>query len=558
MVWDLIEHTLLACIRPKVHKIRGDLQAVSYNPYTHSLLFASEQMSFLNLKLRPYLHADVVVSHYEPILGLLFIKEFKQIISCTENGVIRLWDLLSGRKVHEFQAHNGQAITSMTLDTTERRLVTGSRDGTCSIWNVHNGQLLKIFKKPHDSLEITAVAFVVVNNNCSILAVGWDKNINVFNDDREQIKQVCYPDDQFCNGNKQSDGHKEDILCIDKSQGDLIATGDYGGTIIVSNLSSKMVFVTLKDKNQHSFQENPNDRAISRVKFIDSRFGRHDAANLIGSGPFGEVHFWNIYKNGVLMAKFRPNKERMSTITQIKLDHTCRTLFVADSLGKTTYFLQLLMFFNDFCYLGFLFIYEIERYALHQETNPPRCLRSWRGHVDSVTGLLYIDQTQTLITCSLDWTIRLWNLHGHFIGTFGQSIPWNLYDPATYQHPLVPLDVLTDPKSLPKSQQTQAEEEEKEKEEKEKEKAPPVIMNKHPVIDDETIATNVSDTINRLRDSQSAGLMGKRLRYFREKPIVPIRRDGSSHYQHLRCYAIDDNPPSTTANTVHFANSIKS
>ncbi|CAF1546226.1 unnamed protein product, partial [Adineta steineri] len=194
-------------------------------------------MSFLNLKLRPYLHADVVVSHYEPILGLLFIKEFKQIISCTENGVIRLWDLLSGRKVHEFQAHNGQAITSMTLDTTERRLVTGSRDGTCSIWNVHNGQLLKIFKKPHDSLEITAVAFVVVNNNCSILAVGWDKNINVFNDDREQIKQVCYPDDQFCNGNKQSDGHKEDILCIDKSQGDLIATGDYGGTIIVSNLS---------------------------------------------------------------------------------------------------------------------------------------------------------------------------------------------------------------------------------------------------------------------------------------------------------------------------------
>jgi WD40 repeat protein len=37
----------------------------------------------------------------------------------------------------------------MALDTTERRLITGSRDGTCCIWNVHNGQLLKIFKKPH-------------------------------------------------------------------------------------------------------------------------------------------------------------------------------------------------------------------------------------------------------------------------------------------------------------------------------------------------------------------------------------------------------------------------
>ncbi len=98
---------------------------------------------------RPYLHADVVVSHYESVLGLLFIKEFKYVISCTENGVIRLWDFLTGRKVHEFQAHNGQAVTSMALDTTERRLITGSRDGTCCIWNVHNGQLLKIFKKPH-------------------------------------------------------------------------------------------------------------------------------------------------------------------------------------------------------------------------------------------------------------------------------------------------------------------------------------------------------------------------------------------------------------------------
>jgi len=49
-----------------------------------------------------------------------------------------------------------------------------------------------------------------------------------------------------------------------------------------------------------------------------------------------------------------------------------------------------------------------------------------------------------------------------------------------------------------------------------------------------------------------------RLRYFRDKPTVSIRRDGSSHYQHLRCYAIDDNPPVTTNRTVHFANTLKS
>ncbi len=137
---------------------------------------------------------------------------------------------------------------------------------------------------------------------------------------------MCFPEEQF-DGDDQNEGHKEDILCIDKSQGDLIATGDYGGTIIVWNMSSKKIFSTLKDidetktknsegneKNYLKFfiyellVENPNDRIVSRVIFIDARFIRRDVANLIASGPYGHIHFWNIYKNGVLMAKFRPVK----------------------------------------------------------------------------------------------------------------------------------------------------------------------------------------------------------------------------------------------------------
>ncbi len=59
-------------------------------------------------------------------------------------------------------------------------------------------------------------------------------------------------------------------------------------------------------KRVYTYIGNPDDRVVNRVIFIDSRFGRHDSANLIGSGPNGQIHFWNIYKNGVLMAKFRP------------------------------------------------------------------------------------------------------------------------------------------------------------------------------------------------------------------------------------------------------------
>jgi hypothetical protein len=87
---------------------------------------------------------------------------------------------------------------------------------------------------------------------------------------------------------------------------------------------------------------------------------------------------------------------------------------------------------------------------------------------------------------------------------------------------------------------------------------PAVVINKQTTLDDETIANNVRETLNKLRHSQSAGFPGKRLRYFREKPAVLTRRDGSSHYQNLRFYPVDDNPPVTTSTTVHFANTLKS
>ena len=125
--------------------------------------------------------------------------------------------------------------------------------------------------------------------------------------------------------------HREDILCIAKSQGDLIATSDYGGTIIVWNVSSKKIFTTLTyidsadqtskgnksicSSSPHSSLplhclENANNRVIRRVLFIHPRFNRRETANLITSGPYGRIHFWNIYQNGVLMAKFRPVRMR--------------------------------------------------------------------------------------------------------------------------------------------------------------------------------------------------------------------------------------------------------
>lgn len=107
------------------------------------------------------------------------------------------------------------------------------------------------------------MTFVVVNNNRSILAVGWDKHVNVFKDDYERNKQLCYPEDQF-GGDETNEGHTEDILCIARSYGDLIATGDYGGTILIWNLSSKKIFAVLR--------ENKENKLIPEGKYLFMKY----------------------------------------------------------------------------------------------------------------------------------------------------------------------------------------------------------------------------------------------------------------------------------------------
>lgn len=105
-------------------------------------------------------------------------------------------------------------------------------------------------------------------------------------------------------------------------------------------------------------------------------------------------------------------------------------------------------------------MFAIANYCLNgPEPNPPKStfkfdmsvtlkeLISWRAHADSITRLEVENQTQTITSISDDCCVRLWTWNGHFIGTFGQPVPWNLGNALSYQHPMGPMDVLMDSKT---------------------------------------------------------------------------------------------------------------
>ena len=80
----------------------------------------------------------------------------------------------------------------MTFDQTGRRLITGSRDGECKIWNFNNGHCLKTLKK-EENAEIADIIYTQVYNNKFIVTAGWDRAINIYDDEMDELKAFSEP-----------------------------------------------------------------------------------------------------------------------------------------------------------------------------------------------------------------------------------------------------------------------------------------------------------------------------------------------------------------------------
>jgi len=62
--------------------------------------------------------------------------------------VVKVWDIDTGMKVFEFcNVHNDSPITTIMLDDSGRKLVTGGQDGKIKIWNYNNGSCIRIMDK---------------------------------------------------------------------------------------------------------------------------------------------------------------------------------------------------------------------------------------------------------------------------------------------------------------------------------------------------------------------------------------------------------------------------
>jgi WD40 repeat protein/serine/threonine protein kinase len=102
-------------------------------------------------------NARLPMCHDAPVFDAVFSPNGERIASASQDGVIKLWDARTGRELHSFRAHNGQA-RSVAFSPDGQRLVSGGWDGTLKVWDVRTDQPLLAWAR-HTSGKVMSVAF---------------------------------------------------------------------------------------------------------------------------------------------------------------------------------------------------------------------------------------------------------------------------------------------------------------------------------------------------------------------------------------------------------------
>ncbi|WP_461256169.1 WD40 domain-containing protein [Treponema sp. R80B11-R83G3] len=96
--------------------------------------------------------------HTGNVLSAMFSMDGKQVLSSSADGSIRLWDAASGREINTFLGHEG-FVYSVAFSPDGKQIISGSEDGTIKLWDTESGVEIRTFFESKHRLSVTTVAY---------------------------------------------------------------------------------------------------------------------------------------------------------------------------------------------------------------------------------------------------------------------------------------------------------------------------------------------------------------------------------------------------------------
>nr|XP_044604426.1 EF-hand calcium-binding domain-containing protein 8 isoform X2 [Equus asinus] len=259
-VWDMQDYICLQSFCGKLFALGNcPITSAYFHKNDNTLICSTYSIGILKGYLEtqgPGKAGEKITTHSTPLCNVLYSKLFKQVVSGCLSGIVSVWEMVTGRRMLEFSVTGDEDVelTAMSLDESERCLLTGLRDGTVKMWNHSIGECLLTFPS-QDQLEISGI----VHMNNVFYVTGWSKRITCFRFHKAKPVLLSYHWQTF---------HKEDVLSMAKYQNQFLGTSSYNGDILFWNVS---MFRPIFNFNA---SESPLPLTPKRVRAADDFLGQ--------------------------------------------------------------------------------------------------------------------------------------------------------------------------------------------------------------------------------------------------------------------------------------------
>jgi len=118
------------------------------------------------------------------VRSVAFSPDGKQILSSSDDGTVKLWDIASGREIRTFLGHT-EGVNSVAFSSDGKQVLSGSDDTTVKLWDVASGREIRTFE------EYSRIYFVAFSPDGKQVLYGYDSS-TVFSPDGKQALSGLY------------------------------------------------------------------------------------------------------------------------------------------------------------------------------------------------------------------------------------------------------------------------------------------------------------------------------------------------------------------------------
>ncbi|WP_024335514.1 nSTAND1 domain-containing NTPase [Desulfotignum balticum] len=341
---------------------------------------------------------DPSAAHTGPITGLSFYHDIYA-LSASEDGTIKLWELLSGDCVRTFSGHAGPVAALVPL--SDSRFLTGSADKSLRIWDLDTGKCLRTIYGHRERIA----GLDASPDGKHIVSLGTDGKIKFWYSGT-------------ANGYDIYAGHIGDVTAVAAS-GTKAATGDRDGHINVWDPGSGSTVT-----------EMPSQASPIAALALSS-----DGSMLLSASMDGGIHCWHTETGRRLHSLAPPDGFGKCVFLGFTGP---RQVCLADDRGTLHYWdlekQQILTGHSFRWYRADLqaaaispdgshaFLADSEGVIYHWDLKENRKVKLFQNHPGGICALAILQQGKLLASASFDGGIRLWSVEkGRLLEAFSFS-----------------------------------------------------------------------------------------------------------------------------------------